>query len=159
MKAVSHLTTRARRRVERGFPLKGSCLLWAAWLAGCASTPTPLSLPTLAIDDPAFGSSLEAFAGAPIIGDNRVEILLNGEQTFPSLLDAIRSSESTITFEAYIFHEGKVADELVEALAERCRAKVRVTMLLDAQRQMGCQNATSARSRRPAVRSSQTSAR
>jgi cardiolipin synthase len=84
------------------------------------------------IDDPAFRTSLEAFAGAPILGDNRVDILLNGEETFPALLDAIRSAERTITFEAYIFHEGKVADQIVGAFVERCKAGVRVAILLDA---------------------------
>jgi cardiolipin synthase A/B len=103
-----------------------------ACLAGCASTPTPLTLPSVSIQDPAFRTSLEAFAGAPIVGDNRVDILLNGEQTFPALLKAIRSAEVTVTFEAYIFHEGKVADEIVEAFVDRCRAGVRVHVLLDA---------------------------
>ncbi len=84
------------------------------------------------IDDPAFRTSLEAFAGATIIGDNRVDILLNGEQTFPALLDAIRSARETVTFESYIFHEGKIADDIVGALVERCHAGVRVAMLLDA---------------------------
>jgi len=132
MNGVSHLTTGFRRPVERGVSLKGRCVFFAVWLAGCASTPAPLSLPAIAIDDAAFPTSMEAFGGAPIVGGNRVEILLNGEETFPSLIQAIRSAHKTITFEAYIFHEGKVADELVQALAERCRAHVRVTMLLDA---------------------------
>lgn len=109
------------------------CLAFiVACLAGCASTPTPLTLPSVSIQDPAFRTSLEAFAGAPIVGDNRVDILLNGEQTFPALLKAIRSAEVTVTFEAYIFHEGKVADEIVEAFVDRCRAGVRVHVLLDA---------------------------
>ncbi|HET8720813.1 MAG TPA: phospholipase D-like domain-containing protein [Nitrospira sp.] len=104
----------------------------AAALAGCASTPAPLTLPSVGIDDPAFMTSLEAFAGAPIVGGNRVDILLNGEETFPALLKDIRSARSTVTFEAYIFHEGKVADEIVAALIDRCREGVRVNMLLDA---------------------------
>lgn len=107
-------------------------ILFAAWLAGCASTPAPLSLPSINIDDPAFRTSLEAFAGAPIVGDNRVDVLLNGEQTFPALLETIASARETITFEAYIFHEGRVADEIVEAVMNRCREGVQVSMLLDA---------------------------
>ncbi len=132
LKGVSHLTIRKLGPVKAGLSLKGRWLFFAAWLAGCASTPTPLSLPALTIEDPAFKASLEAFAGAPIVGNNRVKILLNGEETFPSLIEAIRSAQKTITFEAYIFHEGKVADELVQALAERCLAQVRVTIVLDA---------------------------
>ena len=56
-----------------------STIFLAAWLAGCASTPSPLTVPSVDIDDPAFRTSLEAFASAPIVGDNRVDILLNGE--------------------------------------------------------------------------------
>ena len=102
------------------------------WLVACAATPPQLTLPAISISDPAFQTSLEAFSGAPIIGDNRVEILLNGEETFPSLLDAIRSAQRTVTFESYIFREGQVADQIVEAFVERCRAGVRVAILLDA---------------------------
>jgi cardiolipin synthase len=133
---ITHLTTGMYRRVVRGLSPTGfktvRVLLLSSWLAGCASTPTPLTLPSMHIDDPAFRTSLEAFAGAPILGDNRVDILLNGEETFPALLDAIRSAERTITFEAYIFHEGKVADQIVGAFVERCKAGVRVAILLDA---------------------------
>ncbi len=134
---MDDLTTETVRRVSGVF-LKGfghvvvSVLLIISWLAGCASTPTPLTLPSMPIDDPAFPTSLEAFAGAPIVGDNRVDILLNGEETFPALLDAIRSARRTITFEAYIFHEGKVANQLVDAFVERCKAGVRAAILLDA---------------------------
>jgi cardiolipin synthase A/B len=133
---ITHLTTGLYRRVVRGLSPTGfktaRVLLLSSWLAGCASTPAPLTVPSMRIDDPAFRTSLEAFAGAPILGDNRVDILLNGEETFPALLDAIRSAEHTITFEAYIFHEGKVADQIVGAFVERCKAGVRVAILLDA---------------------------
>lgn len=135
---VSHITTGKVRSVAAGLSPKGlprciqSFLFVAACLAGCASTATPLTLPSVSIQDPAFRTSLEAFAGAPIVGDNRVDILLNGEQTFPALLKAIRSARVTVTFEAYIFHEGKVADEIVHAFVDRCRAGVHVSMLLDA---------------------------
>ena len=135
---VSHHTTGERGPVVGGLSPKGwrslipAVLCFAVGLDGCASTPTPLTLPSIGLEDSAFRTSMEAFAGAPIIGDNRVDILLNGEQTFPALLDALRSARDSVTFEAYIFHEGKLADDIVETLADRCRAKVRVSMLLDA---------------------------
>ena len=109
-----------------------ACAFLIGTLGACASTPTPLKLPSISIDEPAFLTSLEAFSGSPIIGDNRVDILLNGEQTFPALLEAIGSAKKTITFEAYIFHEGHVADQIVKAFIERCRAGVQVYVLLDA---------------------------
>ena len=135
---ASHLTTGKAGPGVTGHLLNGqprpicAVVLLVGWIGGCASTPTPLTLPSVDIDEPAFRTSLEAFAGATIVGDNRVDILLNGEQTFPALLDTIRSARNTITFEAYIFHEGKIADDIVGALVERCHAGVRVAMLLDA---------------------------
>ena len=103
---VSHLTTGTLRPVETGVSLRGwptrayGITLLALWMCGCASTPAPLTLASVDTHDPAFQTSLEAFAGAPIVGDNRVDILLNGEQTFPALLEAIRSARETVTFEA-----------------------------------------------------------
>jgi cardiolipin synthase A/B len=107
-------------------------LLAFSWSIACASTPPRLVLPALSMSDPAFQTSMEAFSGAPVVGDNRVEILLNGEETFPALFDAIRSAQRTITFESYIFHEGQVADDIVQIFVERCQAGVRVAILLDA---------------------------
>jgi cardiolipin synthase A/B len=134
-----HLTTQICRvksgQARRGFAGGGaSALLWliCGGVTACATTPPQLKLPEMAIAEPAFQASVEAFSGAPIIGKNRVDILLNGEQTFPALLQAIRSAMHTLTFEAYIFHEGKVANQLVDAFVERCRAGVRISILLDA---------------------------
>lgn len=113
---------------------RAGALIWSACflLTACATTPPPLQLPELSMADPAFQTSVEAFSRAPIIGNNRVDILLNGEQTFPALLQAVRSATQTLTFEAYIFHEGQVADQLVDAFVDRCRAGVRLSILLDA---------------------------
>jgi cardiolipin synthase len=109
-------------------------LLWlaAAFLSGCTKVPPPTTAPHISIMDPVFQQSLEASTGAPIIGDNKVEILLNGEETFPALVQALRSAQETVTFEAYIFRKSTVAEQIVEALTERCRAGVRVAILLDA---------------------------
>jgi cardiolipin synthase len=107
-------------------------VLLLGWPVACADRPPPLALVELATDDAAFPTTLKAFSGSPIVGENRVTVLLNGEETFPALLRDIRAARRTITFEAYIFHEGRVADELIQAFVDRCRAGVRATLLLDA---------------------------
>jgi len=91
-----------------------------------------LVLPRLALHDPAFVTTLEAFTRAPVIGANRVDILLNGEETFPALLEAIEAARRTLTFEAYIFREGDIGNRIMHAIAERCREGVRASVLLDA---------------------------
>jgi cardiolipin synthase len=100
--------------------------------AGCARVQPHIALPSLVLGEPSFFPTLEAYAGAPIVGGNAVEILLNGEHIFPSVLTGIRSAQRTITYAQYYYEDGPVARDIAEALAERCRAGVGVNVLLDA---------------------------
>lgn len=99
---------------------------------GCVHVPRHQALPSLVLGEPSFFPTLEAYAGAPIVGGNAVEVLLNGEQIFPAVLDGIRSAQRTITYAQYYYDDGPVARDIAEALAERCRAGVGVNILLDA---------------------------
>ena len=99
---------------------------------GCAGVPPHLELPTLDIKQPAFAATLGAYTGTTVVGGNRVEILLNGEEIFPAKLALIRSARRTINYAQYVFEEGEPAKDVAEALAERCRAGIKVNVLLDA---------------------------
>ena len=100
--------------------------------AGCAHTNADLvKLPTVDLGDAAVYPTLQAYGGAPIVGGNDVKILLNGDEIFPALVAAIRSARTSITYAQYFFDEGPVCDEVVEALADRCRAGVTAHILLD----------------------------
>ncbi len=101
-------------------------------LESCVNQPPSLTLPDVTVSDPSFPSTLMGFTGSPVMGGTKVDILLNGDETFPVMLEAIRSAEKTITFETYIFRRSEVGSRMVEALAERCRAGVRAAILLDA---------------------------
>jgi cardiolipin synthase len=91
-----------------------------------------VSLPTLQLGEPAFFPTLEAYSQAPIVGGNRVDLLLNGDEIFPAVLGAIRSAKRTITYAQYAYEDGEVAQRIAEALAERARVGVTVLVLLDA---------------------------
>jgi cardiolipin synthase len=82
-------------------------------------------------NDPQFRRSLGVLLGPPILEGNKVEALLNGDQIFPAMLEAIRSAEKTITFETYIYWSGSIGKEFTEALIERARAGVKVHVMLD----------------------------
>ncbi len=82
-------------------------------------------------DDPQFRRSMGVLLGPPIIEGNKVEVLLNGDQIFPSMLDAIRKAEKTITFETYIYWSESIGKEFSDALIERARAGVKVHVMLD----------------------------
>ena len=101
-------------------------------LAGCARVHPHIALPPLSLGEPSFFPTLEAYASAPIVGGNSAEFLLNGEQIFPAIVEAIRSAKKTVTYAQYFYEDGPVAREVAEALAERCRDGVGVNVLLDA---------------------------
>jgi cardiolipin synthase len=82
-------------------------------------------------DDAQFRRSLGVLLGPPIIEGNKVEVLLNGDQIFPSMLKAIREAKQSINFETYIYWSGSIGKEFTDALAERARAGVKVNVLLD----------------------------
>jgi cardiolipin synthase len=83
------------------------------------------------VEDDAFRRAVGHLLGPPIVGGNRVETLVNGDEIFPAMLEAIRGAERSILFETYIYWSGEIARELTEALVERAHAGVRIHVLLD----------------------------
>jgi cardiolipin synthase len=112
--------------------ITGALVLGVVAAPGCMRVQPHVALPSMLLGEPSFFPTLEAYAGAPIVSGNSVELLLNGEQIFPSVMDGIRSARHTITYAQYYFEDGLVARDIAEALAERCRAGVGVNVLLDA---------------------------
>src|SRR6266850_2232580 len=118
-------------KMRRRFARMGLALLLTI-TTGCAGVPPHLELPTLDIKQPAFAATLGAYTGTTVVGGNRVELLLNGEEIFPAKIAAIRSARRTINYAQYVFEDGQPAKDIAAALAERCRAGVKVNVLLDA---------------------------
>jgi cardiolipin synthase A/B len=100
-------------------------------LLGCAG-PTPVTkIDPMIVGEATFFPTIAAHTDAPIIGGNKIDVLLNGEQTFPAMLKAIRGARKSITYAQYLYQDGAIAYELAEAFAERCRAGLTVKLLLD----------------------------
>ena len=75
---------------------------------------------------------LEEQCQARLHRGQRVEVFTNGIHFYPAMLAAIREARHSINVEAYIFQPGRIADQMVDALAERARAGVEVRIVLDA---------------------------
>src|SRR5689334_1276105 len=60
------------------------------------------------VADPQFTQTVGNLLGPPLIGGNTCTTLLNGDQIFPSMLEAIASAQHTITFETYVYWKGDV---------------------------------------------------
>ena len=84
------------------------------------------------VDSEAFLHLLQSTCQASLHEGNRVEVFTNGEAFYPAMLAAIRGAQASINLECYIFQPGRVADEFIDALAERARAGVVVTLVVDA---------------------------
>ncbi|MEJ8836900.1 phospholipase D-like domain-containing protein [Ramlibacter sp. AN1133] len=83
------------------------------------------------VDDPQFFRAMGMLLGPDIVPGNRVQALNNGDEIFPSMLQAIRGARSTILFETFIYWSGEIGDEFAQALSERARAGIKVHVLLD----------------------------
>src|SRR3982750_1275181 len=83
------------------------------------------------VEDPEFLHVMGVLLGPPVVGGNRYQVLVNGDQIFPSMLQAIRGARRTIDFETYIYWSGEIGRAFADALSERARAGVKVHVLLD----------------------------
>lgn len=86
---------------------------------------------TFSVSSPEFfGSALALTNPVPRPG-NKIELLQNGDQFFPAMLEAIRSAKTTVNFAAYIVKSDDIGHQFRDAFCERARAGVEVRVLLD----------------------------
>ena len=83
------------------------------------------------VSDPQFRREMSVMLGPGILPGNRVTALNNGDEIFPSMLDAIRGAQKTLNFETYIYWSGGTGKEFADAFSERAKAGVKVNVLLD----------------------------
>jgi cardiolipin synthase A/B len=98
---------------------------------GCAKALVVREVPQIIVGEASFFRTIEAHTDAPIVSGNRIEVLFNGDETFPAMLRDIRKAKFTITFAQYLYEDGSIAREMAQAFAERCRAGVKAHILLD----------------------------
>jgi cardiolipin synthase len=82
-------------------------------------------------EEPRHSAYLAALVGAPLTRGNRYDVLTNGDQIFPAMLEAIRGATRRISFETYIYDVGEVATQFTTALEEAARRGVRVNLVVD----------------------------
>lgn len=88
--------------------------------------------PPVAVGEPEFPFSMTMLTGAWLASGNTVEVLLNGDETYPRLWQDLRSAQRAITLQLYYGNTGRMADTLREILIERAKAGVQVYILYDA---------------------------
>jgi cardiolipin synthase A/B len=67
----------------------------------------------------------------PLLAGNSVEVLVDGVQAYPAMLQAIESAQSSIMLASYIFHGDGIGAQFVDALARAKARGVAVRVLVD----------------------------
>lgn len=68
----------------------------------------------------------------PLLPGNRVEPLVDGDEAYPAMLEAIREARHSIAFVTYIFKRDEAGRRFAAALGEARRRGVEVRVLIDA---------------------------
>ncbi|HLW50513.1 MAG TPA: cardiolipin synthase [Sphingobacteriaceae bacterium] len=69
---------------------------------------------------------------SPLVLNNRVDLLINGEQKFPALIQALEEAQHHIHLEYYIFEIDRIGQQILEILKAKAREGVEVRLLVDA---------------------------
>lgn len=67
--------------------------------------------------------------------NNRVQVLINGEQKFPAVMEALRNAEHHIHMEYYIFAVDEIGNAVIDILTEKLQSGVEVRFIYD---DLGC---------------------
>jgi cardiolipin synthase A/B len=87
---------------------------------------------TISAEDPGAADYLAALVAADLVEGNTYDVLVNGDQVFPAMLQAIAGARERISFETYVYDAGRAADQFTDALEQAARRGVTVNVILDA---------------------------
>lgn len=111
---------------------------WLAWTAYALVAPEAEDeLPeklvaTIERADIDFVEMMARQLGAPVTHENDVELLVNGVEIFPPMLEAIGAARESIHLLTYVYWQGGIARDFARALADAVGRGVEVRLLLDA---------------------------
>ena len=73
----------------------------------------------------------EAVAGSPLVVSNRTTLFQDGESTYAAMLKAIAAAKDNINMETYIIEDDEVGRQFSDALIEKQRQGIQVTLIYD----------------------------
>jgi cardiolipin synthase len=84
------------------------------------------------VRDPGFETLLRRIDGAPLFGNNQVEIYFRGGDAFAAMRDAVAAAETEILLESYIYTDDQTGLAFLTELARAAARGVTVKVLVDA---------------------------
>ena len=109
---------------------------FTTWILAALFSPGPryslVASTRVPVESEAFLKQVEPLLNSKVTVNNQIEVFLNGENFYEAEIASLRQAQHSINIEAYIFHRGQVTRRLLEVLAERARAGVKVRLVVDA---------------------------
>jgi len=68
---------------------------------------------------------------SPLTANNEVKLLLNGENKFPEIIEALKSARHHIHMEYYIFEDDNIGNQIKEILIQKAAEGVKVRFIYD----------------------------
>ena len=84
------------------------------------------------IESADFLHTVSGATGMVFVAGNKIELMNNGDEFYPAMLEAVDRAEWSVTIEAYIYWAGDIGLRFARALERRAKAGVSVKILLDA---------------------------
>lgn len=125
------MTRRGWKRLAVGLMLGGTTAFLSLALSSGENRIEDEIESRYGIEDPQFARTMGSLLGRSLTPGNKVLPLINGEQIFPAMLNAIAGAKRSINFETYIYWSGDIGKRFSDALGERARAGVKTSVLVD----------------------------
>lgn len=124
------------------FPLSGSLIYWLLGINRLSNDDDEITgRPSVPLNSDKAAESTARFApvgsvGRQVTGDtplmgNRIELLQDGEQAFPAMLDAIGRAKTEVLLTTYIFERDDIGAKFISAMLAAQKRGVQVCVLLD----------------------------
>ncbi len=79
-----------------------------------------------------YKEQMKMLLGPEVTSGNSVDVLVNGDEIFPAMLDAIRNAQESVHFVTFVYWSGVIAKEFADAIAKKAREGVECYVILDA---------------------------
>ncbi len=123
---INRIRTRARK-------LKGEALILKS---GRSSTYLEKYTPDNYLFSPDHGQSAmdnlsQAISNRPLLGGNKVQVLFNGNEAYPDMLESINKARKNIYLATFIFETNKTGHRFIQALGAARKRGIDVRVMLD----------------------------
>lgn len=118
---INRIERRARRELGASKPLRD----------GASDSPLPRFEGAAQDEVNELARLGRAISGRPLLAGNAVDVLNDGDEAYPAMLEAIRRARTSAWLESYIFDSGTVGEQFAAVLADAVARGVQVRVLVD----------------------------